>query len=37
MNNAVSGMLRRVTPVRAGVSEELSSYVIMASRIGELG
>jgi hypothetical protein len=30
-------MLRRVALVRAGVSEELSAYIIRVTRIGELG
>jgi hypothetical protein len=33
---ASSGILRRVTLVRAGVSEELSAYFIRVKRIGEL-
>jgi hypothetical protein len=32
-----SGMLRRVALVRTEVSEELSAFVIRATRIGELG
>jgi hypothetical protein len=32
-----SGMLRRVTPVRTDVSEELSASFIRVTRIGELG
>jgi hypothetical protein len=32
-----SGMLRRVAPVRADVSEELSASFIRVTRIGELG
>jgi hypothetical protein len=34
---ASSGMLRRVALVRTDVSEELSAFFIMATRIGELG
>jgi hypothetical protein len=34
---ASSGMLRRVTLVRTGVSEELSTSFIRVTRIGELG
>jgi hypothetical protein len=34
---ASSGMLRRVTLVRTGVSEELSASLIRVTRIGELG
>jgi hypothetical protein len=34
---ASSGMLRRVTPVRTDVSEELSTSFIRVTRIGELG
>jgi hypothetical protein len=32
-----SGMLRRVALVRADVSEELSAFIIRATKIGELG
>jgi hypothetical protein len=32
-----SGMLRRVVLVRTDVSEELSAYFIMVTRIRELG
>jgi hypothetical protein len=32
-----SGMLRRVALVRTDVSEELSSFFIRATRIGEIG
>jgi hypothetical protein len=32
-----SGMLRRVAPVRADVSEVLSTSIIRVTRIGELG
>jgi hypothetical protein len=34
---ASSGMLRRVAPVRADVSEELSASFIRATRVGDLG
>jgi hypothetical protein len=34
---ASSGMLRRVTLIRTGVSEELSAPIIKVTRIGELG
>jgi hypothetical protein len=34
---ASSGMLRRVALLRTDVSEELSSSIIMVTRIGELG
>jgi hypothetical protein len=34
---ASSGMLHRVTPVRADVSEELSTSFIRVKSIGELG
>jgi hypothetical protein len=32
-----SGMLRRVALVRTDVSEEISAFFIMVTRIGELG
>jgi hypothetical protein len=32
-----SGMLRRVAAIRSDISVELSTYIIRASRIGELG
>jgi hypothetical protein len=34
---ASSEMLRSVAPVRSDVSEELSAYIIVVTRIGELG
>jgi hypothetical protein len=34
---ASSGMLRRVALVRTDFSEELSAFIITATRIGELG
>jgi hypothetical protein len=34
---ASSGMLRHVALVRTNVSEELSTFIIRVTRIGELG
>jgi hypothetical protein len=37
IKNGFSGMLRRLAPVRTGVSEELSASIIRVRRIDELG
>jgi hypothetical protein len=37
MKNAVSGILRRVAPIRTDVSEECVTSIIKVTRIGELG